>query len=138
MIALLDPPPKVLLDRAKSWSDVRWSRAFPNPEGKLCQTAREYYGGPFFESDGKCSQGCYADVLHVGSRKALTFEVGVFTHQNLIPKDISLADSVTSLEGEGKRLFFDFMRKMLQWLPEDRKTAKELLNDLWLASEPDE
>ena len=52
MIALLDPPPKTLIDREKRWSEVKWSHAVPNAEGELCQTAREYYGGPFFNSEG--------------------------------------------------------------------------------------
>jgi len=39
---------------------------------------------------------------------------------------------VSALEGEEKRLFLSFVSKMLQWLPEDRKTAKELLEDPWL------
>jgi serine/threonine protein kinase len=53
-------------------------------------------------------------------------------HKDLIPTDVRLEDSVLSLEGEDKRLFLDFIKKMLQWLPEDRKTAKELLEDPWL------
>ncbi|MCJ1253125.1 hypothetical protein MMC24_000932 [Lignoscripta atroalba] len=108
MIALLGPPPKILADREKWWSDVKWSRAFPNSEGKFCQTAREYYGGPFFNSEGE------------------------FLHKGLVPTDVRLEDSVLSLEGEDKRLFLDFVKKMLQWLPEDRKSAKELLEDPWL------
>lgn len=31
-------------------------------------------------------------------------------------------------------LFLCFMRKMLQWQPEDRASAKELLADPWLKS----
>ena len=80
----------------------------PNSEGKLCQTAREYYGGPFFNSEAE------------------------FMHKDLIPTETRLEDSVLSLEGEDKRLFLDFIKQMLQWLPEDRKTAKELLEDPWL------
>lgn len=52
--------------------------------------------------------------------------------QELIPANVNLADSVTALEGEDKRLFLKFVSKMLQWLPEDRSTAKELLEDPWL------
>jgi serine/threonine-protein kinase SRPK3 len=33
---------------------------------------------------------------------------------------------------EDKRLFVNFMRRMLSWLPEDRATAKELKSDPWL------
>ena len=41
---------------------------------------------------------------------------------------ISLEDSEEQLSGENKALFLDFMRKMLQWVPEKRQTAKELLD----------
>lgn len=30
-----------------------------------------------------------------------------------------------------------FVRNMLRWVPEDRKTAKELLEDPWLLAERD-
>ena len=53
MIALLGAPPKILTNREAHWSKVKWSHAVPNSEGKLCQTAREYYGGPFFNPEGK-------------------------------------------------------------------------------------
>jgi hypothetical protein len=108
IIALLGAPPKIFIDREIHWSEVKWSHAVPNLEGKLCQTAREYYGGPFFNSEGG------------------------FIHKDLIPTDIKLEDSVLSLEGEDKRLFLDFIKQMLQWLPEDKKTAKALLEDPWL------
>lgn len=35
---------------------------------------------------------------------------------------------------EEQVLFLNFVRKMLQWLTEDRKTAKELRDDPWLWS----
>ena len=108
MVALLGAPPKILIDREIRWSEVKWSHAVPNSEGKLCQTAREYYGGPFFNSEGE------------------------FIHMDIVPTDVRLEDSVLSLEGEDKRLFLSFIKQMLQWLPEDRKTAKELLEDPWL------
>jgi serine/threonine-protein kinase SRPK3 len=53
-------------------------------------------------------------------------------HKELIPTNVNLADSVTSLEAEDKRLYLKFVSKMLQWLPEHRSTAKELLEDPWL------
>jgi len=108
IIALLGAPPKILIDREMSWSEVKWSHAVPNSGGKLCQTAREYYGGPFFDTRGE------------------------FLHKDLIPTNAGLAESVLSLEGEDKRLFLQFIKEMLQWLPEDRKTARELLEDPWL------
>lgn len=47
-------------------------------------------------------------------------------------EDVSLEESEENLEGENKKQFLDFVRSMLRWRPEDRKTAKELLNDPWL------
>jgi serine/threonine protein kinase len=39
------------------------------------------------------------------------------------------------LEGDNKRLFMEFLRKMLQWEPEKRPTALEQLEDEWLNSD---
>ena len=44
----------------------------------------------------------------------------------------SLENSITKLEGEDKRLFLNFVRKMLQWDPKKRSTALELLDDPWV------
>ena len=49
-----------------------------------------------------------------------------------IPKNLSLEGSEENLEGKNKELFLQFMRSMLRWLPEERKTARELLEDPWL------
>lgn len=50
----------------------------------------------------------------------------------MIRKDLllerrSLEGTVTEVSGEEKAVFLDFASGMPQWLPEDRKTAKELL-----------
>jgi len=52
MIALLGPPPQKLIDQEKNWRDIPWERSFPSPNGTWCDTPREYYGGPFFDSKG--------------------------------------------------------------------------------------
>jgi hypothetical protein len=36
------------------------------------------------------------------------------------------------LKGRNKAMFLEFVRGMLAWWPEDRKTAAELLKDPWL------
>lgn len=46
--------------------------------------------------------------------------------------ETSLEQVETRLEGRDKELFLQFIRSMLKWLPEERKTAKELLDDPWL------
>jgi serine/threonine-protein kinase SRPK3 len=43
-----------------------------------------------------------------------------------------LEDAEKRLYGEEKALFLNFVRKMLKWKPEERSSAKELLDDLWL------
>lgn len=46
---------------------------------------------------------------------------------------LSLESSITTaFDGERKRLFLEFIKSMLQWLPEKRKTPSELLQDPWL------
>lgn len=47
---------------------------------------------------------------------------------------ISLEESESNLSGKNKELFLQFVRSMLRWVPEERKTAKELLHDPWLNS----
>ena len=46
--------------------------------------------------------------------------------------DISLETSEQQLCGANKALFLDLMREMLQWVPERRQTARQLLNHAWL------
>ncbi len=43
-----------------------------------------------------------------------------------------LEDNEENLDGDEKVRFLAFLRKMLQWRPEDRATTRELLDDLWL------
>ncbi|KAG4436290.1 hypothetical protein IFR05_008230 [Cadophora sp. M221] len=50
----------------------------------------------------------------------------------VIPQ-LSLEESVSALDGETKEQFLNFIRSMLEWLPEKRKEASELLKDPWMA-----
>ena len=54
-------------------------------------------------------------------------------YKDLIPHDFNMRDSVRSIEGKDKEQFLNFVRKMLQWLPEKRESARELLEDPWLS-----
>ncbi|PGH27792.1 hypothetical protein AJ80_00580 [Polytolypa hystricis UAMH7299] len=56
-----------------------------------------------------------------------TFQAGI-----QLPASTALEALETNLDGKEKELFMQLMRKMLQWRPEDRKTAGELLDDPWL------
>jgi serine/threonine protein kinase len=44
-------------------------------------------------------------------------------------------EEVRWFESKDEEPFLAFLRKMLQWRPKDRQTAKELLTDPWLNSE---
>ncbi|KAL9093974.1 MAG: hypothetical protein Q9165_003644 [Trypethelium subeluteriae] len=47
---------------------------------------------------------------------------------------VSFEASEQNLFGENKQRFLHFVRSMLHWLPEERKSATELLKDRWLNS----
>lgn len=46
----------------------------------------------------------------------------------------ALVDEEGILEGEEKSEFLSFISNMLQWRPEDRASARELLQHPWLRS----
>ena len=58
---------------------------------------------------------------------------GTWKAAAMIP-NTSLETSERRLSGDNKAQFLIFVRKMLQWLPEKRYTAKQLLEDPWLNS----
>ena len=45
---------------------------------------------------------------------------------------LSLESFVTRFQGKEKALFIAFLRKVLKWLPEERASAQELLDDPWV------
>lgn len=83
MIALLGPPPMVLLDRGTRTSH-------------------------FFD------------------------EEGLIQRPDLVPANFNFEGEETCLKGNDQRLFLEFMRKMLRWLPEERWSARKLYDDPWL------
>ncbi|CAH0046049.1 unnamed protein product [Clonostachys solani] len=103
MISLLGDPPEELIKRERIFRTHMLKRPVLNPRGKQCKTMNEFWGGPFFDDDDKILR---KDLLREGRK---------------------LADTVTELVGDEKEAFLDFASGMLQWLPEKRKTAKELL-----------
>lgn len=59
---------------------------------------------------------------------------GKWRNEVPIPETTTLEENEYFLDGENKDKFIKFVMGMLQWRPEDRKTAKELLQDPWLNS----
>jgi serine/threonine-protein kinase SRPK3 len=42
---------------------------------------------------------------------------------------LNFESAISQLEGEEKTMFIRFVKRMLKWKPEERSTAKELLED---------
>ncbi|KAJ5732598.1 hypothetical protein N7493_004079 [Penicillium malachiteum] len=53
-------------------------------------------------------------------------------HGDAIVPQVSLDSLEKRLSGSEKEQFISFLKSMLRWLPEERKTAKQLLDDPWL------
>ena len=53
-------------------------------------------------------------------------------HEEATVPMVSLENLEKRLSGQEKKLFIQFMRSMLKWLPEERKTTRQLLEDPWL------
>ena len=63
---------------------------------------------------------------------------GEFIRKDLIPSDLEIARTVTTFQGEEQTQFLDFVSKMLQWEPEKRSKAKDLLEDPFLKLKDEE
>ena len=80
------------------------------------------------------------DLLDKGTRTDLFYEPdGQFEGTTIAPSDFNSESSIRNIDNdEDKRLFIEFVQRMIKWLPEERSTAKELLQDPWLYAEFDE
>lgn len=58
-----------------------------------------------------------------------------FKFPEYISKELSFEASVQRMRGEEKDLFLDFAKKMILWTPEERWTAKQLLEHPYLTKE---
>ncbi|KAJ6036014.1 serine/threonine protein kinase [Penicillium herquei] len=74
------------------------------------------------------------DVLHRSQYGNEFFDVNGKWKGSVEIPPISLEKLEDNLQGAQQDLFLSFVRKMLQWRPEDRASAKELLSDPWLRS----
>lgn len=80
----------------------------------------------FFDEDGKN----WFPICN--PRYLLIQQAGQWRDEVPVPNRPSLEESEENLKGSNKEAFLRFMRKMLQWRPEDRQTASQLLEDDWL------
>lgn len=52
MIALLGPPHPEVIQRYQFMREYSWPQPVRREDGRLCETAEEYFGGPFFDNNG--------------------------------------------------------------------------------------
>ena len=71
-----------------------------------------------------------ADLNHTVNPRLAT--PGAWLSHAPISESRTLEALETQLEAEDRTGFFQFLRRSLTWLPEERATAKELLEDPWL------
>ncbi|KAH7240360.1 kinase-like domain-containing protein [Fusarium redolens] len=73
------------------------------------------------------------DLLTKGRRWSLFYqENGELKDPSRIPSNFNLANTLTCMAGEERQRFIQFVKRMMTWRPEERSTAKELLNGPWL------
>ncbi|TQW00462.1 protein kinase [Cordyceps javanica] len=75
-------------------------------------------------------------LLAAGRRSSMFYESnGGFRHLSshyYVPHEFQFDSRIHRISGEEKQKFLEFATKMIQWRPEERHTAKELLRDPWL------
>lgn len=108
MICFLGPPPPDFLESARKASGWKWASQVETSRGKLCDSAVDFFGDPFFDAHNE------------------------FLHPELLTSQDTLHDAVLSLEGKDRDEFVCLALNMLKWIPQQRKTAKKLLDDPWL------
>lgn len=125
MVSLLGDPPEELIKRERIYREHQLKTLVTNPRGEECKTMNEFWGGPFFDDGSKFSLGFQtARIMEELTCCATSDKI---LREDLLNGGTRLADTVTELAGVEKDVFLDFASGMLQWLPEKRKTAKELL-----------
>ncbi|KAG6222664.1 hypothetical protein E4U26_005131 [Claviceps purpurea] len=102
MASRLGAPPRILIERERLCRQNKQDDLV-NLKGKECETMNEYWGGPFFDDEG------------------------CMIRKDLIKEGKMLPQLLTELTEEEKSEILDLAADMIQWLPEKRKTAAELL-----------
>ncbi|EHY60976.1 Serine/threonine-protein kinase SRPK [Exophiala dermatitidis] len=134
--------PEVILDVGYSYSADIWSL------GVMLWDLIE--GSPLFKVDVPERVYEYDDQQHLGmitallgdspqsllkqgDRTSLFYNVeGRLHNPDLIPTSFNFETTISNVSGEEKKMFINFVQKMIRWLPSERSTANELLKDPWL------
>jgi hypothetical protein len=130
MIALSGHPPPELLARLHSMREYQWPEPVKTADCVTYDSAEQYFGGPFFDRSGIWNPvPCITKLLSLHVANALI--IGKFMYEDLIP-DRNLADTLPLLEEKERKKFLSFAKMMLAWIPEERKTSRELMEHPFL------
>ncbi|KAJ5415840.1 hypothetical protein N7465_004535 [Penicillium sp. CMV-2018d] len=76
------------------------------------------------------------ELLDKGTRTELFYKPdGQFKGTTIASSNFNFENSICHIHNEDKRMFIEFVQRMIKWHPEERSTAKELLQDPWLYAE---
>ncbi|KAF1820044.1 kinase-like protein [Dissoconium aciculare CBS 342.82] len=68
-----------------------------------------------------------------GQRTSMFYNTnGDLRKKSLINEQFNFESAIRSVGGEEKEMFIKFVKRMIRWRPNERSTAKELLDDPWL------
>ncbi|KAF5018891.1 hypothetical protein F66182_9110 [Fusarium sp. NRRL 66182] len=72
-------------------------------------------------------------LLSSGQRTCMFYNPsGELKDPDRIPSAFNFENSISCIRGEEKQRFIQFINRMVKWSPEERNTARELLDDPWL------
>ncbi|OBS20032.1 hypothetical protein FPOA_11753 [Fusarium poae] len=72
-------------------------------------------------------------LLSRGQRTSMFYKPdGELNDPDCIPCNFNFENTINCMSGEEKLRFIQFIRRMVKWSPEERSTARELLEDPWL------
>ncbi|KAG6267840.1 hypothetical protein E4U47_005039 [Claviceps purpurea] len=125
LISMSGEPPPLLVKRERMCRENKLDDFIVNSKGKVCETMNEYWGGPFFDDDGTSH---FQDPrLQVSSPTLSNYSVGRMIRKDLIKEKNGIPDFLNDFTEKDRSQFLDLANNMIRWLPENRKTAAELL-----------
>lgn len=95
----------------------------PPPQELIHRGRRSF---DFYESNGQFSCSCIS-LLPI-----LICSAGPLKNPDMVPTNFNFDTVINNIHSEDKRMFIEFLKRMIKWRPEERSTAKELLDDPWL------
>ncbi|OAX78444.1 CMGC/SRPK protein kinase [Emergomyces africanus] len=136
-------PPEVILDAGYSYSADIWSLGVmlwdiiedKNLFGNVYSVATDEYDEAGHLAHIAALLGPPPkELLDKGKRTHLFYDPGGIC-KGRAPTTFNFDNMLVRIHGEDKEMFIRFVKRMLKWKPEERSTAKELLQDPWLYAE---